>query len=88
MARLAPAQLDPTATAALTVCVTYVSSTASTYAFFLIGNNKIYNKNCGNTYGDLKLTQKTTMKNIPTNEIKNTKHTLIQKTLTAKQTLD
>jgi len=42
MARLAPTQLDPTETAAITPCVTYVSSTASTYAFFLIGNNRKY----------------------------------------------
>lgn len=35
-------QLDPTETAALTLCVTCVSSTTSTYALFSIGNNRKY----------------------------------------------
>jgi len=35
-------QLDPTETAALTLCITYASSTISTYALFPIGNNRKY----------------------------------------------
>jgi hypothetical protein len=42
MACPTPTQLGPIEWATLTLCITYVSSTTSTYALFSMGNNRKY----------------------------------------------